>query len=109
MPKNTQVEIPGFEQKKIAAIERWADKFDEKRTLIDGLSGEMENAEYKLTEAIHSNEANLDHQQGPKGDKWLVYKRGDYKVIIKEGKEKVNVKIGSKSKGTVPDEEGGEE
>lgn len=103
-----------FPQKKINAIEKWADKFDEKRALIAGLTGERDNAELKLREAMHSNEDALDVQSDPAtGEKILVYKRGDYKVVVKQGKEVVNVKIkdASKDAPTADDvaAEGGEE
>lgn len=98
-----------FPQKKIATVEKWADKVQEKRELIAGLKDEKRNAEFKLVEAIHANEASLDQQKSEDGDTLLIYKRGDYTVIAKRGKEKVNVKIGAESKPEPTDEEEAEE
>ncbi len=99
-----QAEIPGFEQKKITAVERWAAKYDAKREIINGLEGELSNIDLKLREAMHENEKDVDHQQSEDGDRLLVYKRADYNIVVKRGKEKVNVKIGEKSKGDAPAE-----
>lgn len=100
-----QGEIPGFEQQRVADIETWAGKFDEKRAIINGLEGELENVEMKLREAMHANAELLDKQESPDGDKLLVYKRGDFNVVVKRGKEKVNVKIKEKSQGDAPVED----
>ncbi len=102
MAKGDQDSIPGFEQKRVQAIERAASKADEKRAIIGGLSGELENLEYKLSEAMHANEAELDRQQGPNGEELLVYKRGDFNIKIKKT-EKVNYKIKAASKGEEPE------
>lgn len=102
MGKPKQVEM--FEQKKINTIEKWADKVQEKRELIAGLKDEKKNAEFKLAEAIHANEAAVDHQQAENGDNLLIYKRGDYTIVLKRGDEKVNVKIGADSKPEPVDE-----
>lgn len=104
MAKAQQIPMEGFEQVKIPAIERWAAKYDEKRSIIDGLETELANAEFKLAEEMHANADKLDHQQGKNGVQMLVYERNDFRVIIKGGKEKVNVKIGEKSKGAEPGE-----
>jgi xanthine dehydrogenase molybdopterin-binding subunit B len=95
MAKAKQTEM--FEQGKIPTIEKYADVFDEKRALIAGLTGERNNAELKLAEAMHKN---ADKVQKEGGD--LIYVRGDYKVIVKQGKETVNVKIKDAAKGTEP-------
>lgn len=102
MAKPKQVEM--FEQKKVNAIEKWADKVQEKRELMAGLKDEKANAELKLVEAIHANDAAIDHQESENGDKLLIYKRGDYTIVVKRGSEKVNVKIGADSKPEPVDE-----
>jgi hypothetical protein len=103
-----QEEIPGFEQKRIPAIERWASKYDDKRETINGLEGELANIELKLRETVHANEADVDQQQSEDGDQLFVYKRPGFNVVVKRGKEKVNVKLGDKQKGDVPPEDQGE-
>lgn len=104
MAKGDQDTIPGFEQKRIAAIERVASKFDEKRALIGGLNDEKDNLEFKLRETMHANEAELDRQEGADGETLLVYKRGDFNVVVKT-KESLNVKIKADSKGAEPEGE----
>ena len=96
-PKQTEM----WEQGKIATIEKYADVFDEKRALIAGLTGERNNAQMKLAEAMHKN---ADKVMKEGGD--LIYIRGDYKVIVKHGKETVNVKIKDAAKGTEPGVDG---
>jgi len=103
MAKAEQTEIPGTERKRIHAIERAAAKADEKRTIINGLNDELSNLVAKLSEVMHANEDQLDQEENEKGEKVIVYKRGDYKVVVKY-KESVNYKIKKASKG----EEGGE-
>ena len=100
MAREEQQVLGGFEQKKIAAIERWAAKYDATRETINGLEGELENHALKLREAVHANEDAVDKQENDDGDKLLVYRRGDINVVVKRGKEKVNVKIADKSKGS---------
>jgi hypothetical protein len=96
-----QSEIPGTEQKKIEEIETYASKYEAKRAIINGLQDELTNIEFKLREAMHEHEDEVDKQESEDGDKLLVYKRGDYNVVVKRGKEKVNVKIKDASKGDV--------
>lgn len=86
-----------FKQKKVAAIEKWADVFNEKRDLIAGLKVEQKNAKMKLKEAIHKAQADLDRQENAKGEPLLVYIRGDYRVTLKTVEE-IGVKIGEESK-----------
>lgn len=105
--KAKQVEM--FEQKKIAAIERYVDKADERREQITALEGEKENFEFKIRELMHANEADLDKQESEDGDQLIIYKRGDYSVVIKRGKEKVNYKRKADAHGEpVDDPQGGE-
>jgi hypothetical protein len=104
MARAEQTELAGFEQEKVATIEKWAAKFDQHRETRNGITEEMDNAEFKLREAMHANESKVDHQKSEDGDELLVYKPGDYNVVVKRGKEKVNVKIGEKSKGEEPSE-----
>lgn len=103
-----QGELAGFEQKRVPAIERWAAKYDQTRESINGLTEELKNREFKLREAVHEHEAEVDHQESEDGDELLIYKRGDVNVVVKRGKEKVNVKIGEKLKGEPPEEENAE-
>lgn len=103
MARAEQIDLAGFEQKKIAAIEKWAAKFDSLREARQGVGDEMDNAEFKLREAMHAADSEVDHQESEDGDSLLVYKRGDYNVVVKRGKEKVNVKIGDNSKGVQPE------
>lgn len=108
MAKAIQEEIPGTERKRIPAIERAASKADEKRTIINGLNDELTNLVAKLSEVMHANEEQLDHEENEKGEKVIVYKRGDYKVVVKH-KESVNYKVKKASQGGEPGEdEGGE-
>jgi hypothetical protein len=104
MAKGEQEAFAGFDQKRIPAIERIASKFDEKRALVGGLKGEMDNHEFKLREAMHANEKELDKQQGADGETLLVYKRGDFNVVVKT-KESLNVKIKAGSSGAEPEGE----
>jgi gas vesicle protein len=103
MARQKQNAIPGFEQEKINEIETWADKFDDTRSTIDGLNEELKNAEFKLKEAMHANEAKLGKQVQPGKGKVLVYEKNGYKVKVKEKGEAVNVKISDKQKGTAPE------
>ncbi len=98
MARGEQTEIPGFEQDRIPAIERAANKADAKRSIIGGLNDELDTLEYKLSEAMHANEDKLDKQEDTKGIELLVYKRGDFNIVIKK-KESVNYKIKEASKG----------
>lgn len=104
MAKDEQTEIPGAERKRIPAIERAAGKADEKRSVINGLNDELSNLVAKLSEVMHANEEQLDHEENDKGEKVIIYKRGDYKVVVKY-KESVNYKIKKASKG----DDGGDE
>lgn len=100
MAKPKQEEM--FKQGRIPAVETWADKFDDIRAQIGGLADDLKNAEFKLAEVMHQNEAKVDRQAGPQGGVWLVYERNGYSVKIKQGKERVNVKILEKQKGAPP-------
>jgi len=97
-----QGEIPGTERKRIRAIENAASKADAKRSIINGLSDELKNLVAKLSEKMHEHEAELDHEENDKGEKVIVYKRGDFNVVVKY-KESVNYKIKGESTGDVPD------
>lgn len=101
MAKAEQTEIPGTERKRIPAIERAASKADEKRSIINGLSGELDNHVAKLSEVMHANADQLDHEENEKGEKVIVYKRGDYKIVV-QYKESVKYKIKKASKGEEP-------
>lgn len=104
MAKQTQDKFTGFDQKKIAAVERWIDKCDEKREMIGGLQTELANHEFKLAEAIRANEADVAHEEHPKKGPQLVYRRGDYTASCGRGKEKVNYKRKDGAKGEPPEE-----
>jgi hypothetical protein len=104
MAKATQTEIPGTERKRIPAIERAAAKADKKRSIINGLTDELKNLVAKLSEVMHTHEADLDREENDKGEKLIVYKRGDYSVAVKY-KESVKYKIRANSKGEEPEEE----
>jgi hypothetical protein len=103
--KAVQSEIPGTEQERIGALERQADKLQEKRDIVAGLQDEMANIEFKIREIAHEHEAKLQVEDDPKtGGRNLVYRRGDYNIVVKQGKETVNVKIREASRGTDGDE-----
>jgi len=95
-----------FPQKRIPAIERWIIKADEKRTMVATLKDELKNAEFKLKEAIHANEADVAREATDDGGTVLKYERGTYKAEAKRGKETVNYTRGgeAKSETDVPEE-----
>ena len=101
-----QGELKGFEHKRIPALERWADKFNDAREAMNGCKGEMENYALKIREVAHANADKLDHQEAEDGSEELVYKRADYNVVVKKGKETVNVKVKDASKGAPPEGDG---
>lgn len=83
MAKGEQGEIPGFEQKRIPAIERAIMKADEKRAVIEGLKEELKNLEHKVREALHDNAEALDQQETPEGLTRIVYKRAGFEAEVK--------------------------
>jgi hypothetical protein len=102
--KPTQQSFDVFKQKQIKLIEKWADKFDETRTLIANLKADLKNAKMKLKESAHKYASDLDRQESPKGESLLIYARGDYRVILKTT-EDVAVKIGEDSKAPGEDDD----
>jgi hypothetical protein len=96
-----QGEIPGTERPRITAIEDAVARADAKRTLVNGLDDELKNLVAKISEAMHENEADLDHEENDKGEKVIIYKRGDFNVVVKYS-ESVNYKVKRESKGDVP-------
>lgn len=108
MVKAEQTEIPGTERKRIPAIERAASKADDKRAIINGLQGELINLVAKLSEAMHAKESELDIQENSKGEREIIYKRGDYSCKVKY-KETVNYKVKKESRGDEPDGEGSDD
>lgn len=93
-----------FDQKRVGRVETWIDKCDSTREGIREMKKTLKTQEYKLGEAMHASEADVDHQESEDGDKLLVYKRGDYKAVVKRGREVVNYKRGKESKGDPADE-----
>jgi hypothetical protein len=93
-----QGEIPGTERKRITAIEDAAAKADTKRSLIGGLGDELKNLVAKLSEVMHEHEGELDQEENEKGERVIVYKRGDFNVVVKYS-ETVNYKVRQESKG----------
>jgi hypothetical protein len=89
-----QAEIPGFEQEKVPAIERAADKYDEKRKIWQGVGDELTTLKAKLSEVVHQHADLVDRGEDEKHHKVLIYKRGDYSVTITEGSEKLKCTIG---------------
>ena len=77
-----QAEIPGFEQKRIPAVERAIMKADEKRAIIEGLKEELKNLESKVRETLHANVDALDHQETEGGTR-IVYKRAGFEAELK--------------------------
>jgi len=96
-----QTEIPGTERRRIRSIENAASKADAKRSIINGLEDELKNLVAKISEQMHLKEAELDVEENDKGEKMLIYRRGDFNVVVKY-KESVNYKIKSDSKGEPP-------
>lgn len=110
MPRKARnAEIPGtesmFQQEKVAQIERWAIKYDEFREQYNGIKESMENAGFKLTEAMHANAEKIERATTEDGGEELRYQRGDVKCSVKRGKEKVNVRVGEKTKSSEEPEE----
>lgn len=97
--KAEQTAINGILREPILEIEEAADKADAKRSLIGGLTTELTALEDDLSDVMHAHEEELDHEEGPKGEKLIVYRRGDYNCSVK-AKESVLYKIKARSKGT---------
>lgn len=86
---NTQEDM--FPQKRIPAIESAILAADEKRAqieeqqkIVDGLAEELEPLEDGIREALHKYEDQIDHQETPKGDRVLIYKKGEFTATVKQ-------------------------
>lgn len=83
MPRATQDEIPGFEQKRIPAIERAIIKADEKRATLEVVKEELKTLEHKVREVLHDNADQLDRQETADGNSRIVYKRAGYEAEVR--------------------------
>ena len=64
---------------------------------------ELKNLVAKISEQMHLKEAELDVEENEKGERMLIYRRGDFKVVVKY-KESVNYKIKAESQGDIAEE-----
>jgi hypothetical protein len=97
-----------FRQKKVPLIEKWADAYDDARDRMNTAKGEMGDAELKLSEAMHANEAYVQMVPGKRGTVHLVYQRTGYTVKVKQGRETVNVKLTADAKGAPAENNSGD-
>lgn len=104
MAKHVQIPLDGTEQKRIPAIERAINKADEMRNMIAGLKDQLKTLEFKLSEVMRANAGELFKEESVKGERVLVYKRGDFSASIKE-REAVLYKVADSSKGEPPEED----
>jgi hypothetical protein len=114
MARRGTKEIPGtenlFPQKRIQKIEVWIDKADDLRAQIGEAKEKLENAEFKLREALHEHANGVQQEQTDDGARVLRYERGTYKAEAKHGKETVNYTRSGEAKTTLPAEsESGDE
>lgn len=94
----TEMEGPGFEQERIPALERQADKRAEKEAIIEGLNDEIKTIDFKIREIVHANEDKLQREEDPvTGVVTFTYQRATYKVTVKTGKESVKVDAGKQT------------
>jgi hypothetical protein len=88
-PKAVQIEIPGTEQKKNAAIEKAADQYAETRDERMALSKDEANKKAKLKEMMRLH---IEARPDAEGNLVRTYERGDYKITMSTS-EDVKVKI----------------
>jgi hypothetical protein len=91
MARPKQTEIPGTEQKRVAAIEGAADKYADSRDTRMEMQKDEANHKAKLLETIRVHGDACSRKKG-----MVVYKRGPYNITVTE-KEDVKVRIGDTS------------
>jgi hypothetical protein len=78
-----QKRIPAIESAIMAADKKRAE-IEEQESIIDGLKEELTPLEDGIRVALHSYEDQIDHQETPKGDRVLIYKKGDFEATVKQ-------------------------
>lgn len=89
--KDPSVQEDMFPQKRIPAIESAISAADGKRAeieeqqkIVDGLEEELGPLEDNIRLAMHKYADEIDHQETPKGERVLIYKKGDFDATVKQ-------------------------